>query len=381
MGVVSTSIARKSPTIRFPWMFGLEHDLFFFFLSALIGLGVFAITQSTLAARSLILAALIPTAFGLGPFHQGPTWFMYFDSKNREYYGSTQKQRWIYFFAPPLIVLASVLSFVYFKPLVLAVWFVWSIQHLVQQNVGILLLYHNHRENEAIVERKHEVLTLRVPAVLFTLLFVRRVLMNGQSNIWFDSILFALTGYTVFLLIGYLIRLNKGVSEGKALNMPAIGFWVLSVVSLSPMAVLGKDFGEAAIAPLTWHWFQYIGLNWNLMRKKYGANESPESEKSSSKTTFTEGKQLESQSGNLPGSSPLALFLMVCFSFVLINIGLSVWSRVPGLDDHLKDVLLGLLIGLVNAHYFVDAFVWRFREPFQRTTILPYLKDSRPQSS
>lgn len=366
-------------------MFGLEHDLFFFFLSALLGLGVFAITQSTLSAKSLILAALIPTAFGLGPFHQGPTWFMYFDSKNREYYGSTQKQRWIYFFAPPLIVLASVLSFVYFKPLVLAVWFVWSIQHLVQQNVGILLLYHNHRENEAIVERKHEVLTLQVPAVLFTLLFVRRVLMNNQSNIWFDSLLLALAGYTVFLLIGYLIRLRKGMSEGKTLNMPAMGFWALSVVSLSPMAVLGRDFGEAAIAPLTWHWFQYIGLNWKLMRKKYVANDSLETDKNSSAATTTtaatEDKRLESCSANLPGSSPLALFLIVCFSLVVINIGLSVWSRVPGLNDHFKDALLGLLIGLVNAHYFVDAFVWRFREPFQRTTILPYLKDSRPQSS
>lgn len=355
-------------------MFGLEHDLFFFFLSALIGLAVYGITQSTLSAKSIILAALIPTAFGLGPFHQGPTWFMYFDSRNRAYYGSTQKQRWIYFFGPPLIVLASVVSYIYYKPLVLGVWFVWSLQHLVQQNVGILLLYHNHRGNEAIVERKQEVLTLQVPAVLFTLLFVRRVLMMNQSNIWFDGFLLLLAAYTAFLVIGYVIKLRKLVLEGKCLNLPALGFWALSVLALWPMASLGKDFGEAAIAPLTWHWFQYVGLNWKLMRNKYSSKESEGSARDAADTNAD--AEPKSQSANLPGSSPVGLFFAVCFGLVVINIGLSVWSRVPDVSTLAKDATVGLLLGLVNAHYFVDAFVWRFREPFQRTTILPYLKDT-----
>lgn len=360
-------------------MFGLEHDLFFFFLSALIGLAVYGITQSTLSAKSIILAALIPTAFGIGPFHQGPTWFMYFDSKNRAYYGSTQKQRWIYFFGPPLIVLASVVSYVYFKPLVLGIWFVWSLQHLVQQNVGILLLYHNHRGNEAIVERKHEVLTLQVPAVLFALLFVRRALMMNQSNIWFDGFLAVLAVYTFFLVIGYLMKLRKLVVDGKALNLPALAFWALSVLALWPMAALGRDFGEAAIAPLTWHWFQYIGLNWKLMRNKYSRTESETS--AFAAVDVKTDAEANSQSANLPGSSPVGLFFIVCFSLVVVNIGLSVWSRVPDVSTLMKDAIVGLLLGLVNAHYFVDAFVWRFREPFQRTTILPYLKDTNAQTS
>ncbi|HEY9684211.1 MAG TPA: hypothetical protein V6C86_21715 [Oculatellaceae cyanobacterium] len=376
---MSVSVARKSAVVRFPWMFGLEHDLFFFFLSALIGLAVYGITQSTLSAKSIILAALIPTAFGIGPFHQGPTWFMYFDSKNRAYYGSTQKQRWIYFFGPPLIVLASVVSYVYFKPLVLGIWFVWSLQHLVQQNVGILLLYHNHRGNEAIVERKHEVLTLQVPAVLFALLFVRRALMMNQSNIWFDGFLAVLAVYTFFLVIGYLMKLRKLVVDGKALNLPALAFWALSVLALWPMAALGRDFGEAAIAPLTWHWFQYIGLNWKLMRNKYSRTESETS--AFAAVDVKTDAEANSQSANLPGSSPVGLFFIVCFSLVVVNIGLSVWSRVPDVSTLMKDAIVGLLLGLVNAHYFVDAFVWRFREPFQRTTILPYLKDTNAQTS
>jgi hypothetical protein len=345
--------------MRFPWMFGRNHDLFFFFFSVIIGFAVFAVTQSPMVSMSLVLAALIPTAFGAGPLHQGPTWFMYWDSKNRAHYKSSPKKTFIFYMAPLLVFVCSVAGMVSptFSPLVLGIWFVWSIQHLVQQNVGILLLYHNPKDKEAIVERRLEVLSQQIPAVLFTLLFIRRIALSGHSNLGFDALIGLFGAWSLLLVGRYLLNLRKQISEeGKWINVPALSFWSLSVCSLWPLALIGRDFGEAFIAPVTWHWFQYLGLNWQLVRNKYSTGEI----------------------NNLPVHKPVSLFLATCLALFLLNLGLSMGSQAAGTPKFAKDLLAGVLIGLVNVHYFLDAFMWRFREPYQRAAILPFLI-CRPQ--
>jgi len=44
-------------------------------------------------------------------------------------------------------------------------------------------------------------------------------------------------------------------------------------------------------------------------------------------------------------------------------------------------VVAGLLVGLANVHYFLDAFIWRFREPYQRQEVLPFLLRPRQKSA
>lgn len=333
-------------------MFGREHDLFYFFFSLLIGVGVFFLTQSSLTTSAIVFAALVPTAFGVGPFHQGPTIFMYFDKKNREHYLSTTQKRIIFFLAPPVLIALAVLGTVYCKPLTNAIWFTWSIQHLVQQNVGILLLYHNPRDNEAVVERKKEVLSLQIPSIFFTGLFVRRIIMSGHSNMVFDAVLGGLALWSAVLMVNYFVDMRRQVMEGKAVNVPALLFWFISVVCLCPMGFMGKDFTEAFVIPVTWHWFQYIGLNWRLLRKKYAGGE---------------------ENANLPTASPVFLFIATCMTLAIVNTALAIFARTPGLHLMAKDALIGVLIGLSSVHYFLDAFMWRFREPYQRASILPYL--------
>ena len=84
-------------------------------------------------------------------------------------------------------------------PLILGIWFVWSIQHLVQQNIGILLLYHNARANEVVVNRKTETLSVQVSAVLFSLLFIRRDTLQNQSVLLLDVAIGVIALWTVLL--------------------------------------------------------------------------------------------------------------------------------------------------------------------------------------
>jgi hypothetical protein len=251
-------------------------------------------------------------------------------------------------------MLLSVLGMLYCRPLTLSIWLIWSIQHLVQQNIGILLLYHNPRANEVVVNRKTETLSLQIPAVLFTLILLKRTTFQNSTFLLLDIAVCAFGLWTVLLFWKYAAEFSAQVKNGKTVNVPALGFWGMSAACLIPLTCVGHDFPQAFVAPVTWHWFQYIGLNWRLVRKKYNGG---------------------SENANLPFSRPTLLFLSTCFSVMLINLSLSAATFHPGLHEQTKNIIIGVLIGLVHIHYFLDAFMWRFREPYQRAAILPYLID------
>jgi hypothetical protein len=156
---------------------------------------------------------------------------------------------------------------------------------------------------------------------------------------------------TCVMTVMYILRLRTKMQAGEALNVPAFGFWALSVLSLCPMAFLGKDFAQAFLAPVTWHWFQYIGLNYRLVKNKYAGE----------------------RKADLVAAQPIMLFFAICLLLVSVNLGLGYASKSLS-ASFIQDIVIGLLIGLVNCHYFLDAFIWRFREEYPRKSILPYLK-------
>jgi len=350
MDSVATS---RSSLFRYPWMFGKEFDLFFFFISYFLGLIFLQITSPFLDSQNVILLALIPTAFGLGPFHQGPTWFAYLDSQNQAHWKTDFTRRAIFFLGPPVLFVLSIIGVFQFRALLGMAWIVWSIQHLVQQNVGILLLYHNYKNNEVVVARGLEEKSQQIAAVFFTLVFLRRCLLNQAGYVVVDSFIWISAIIAGCLVMIYLRHTYNQMKRGKVLNVPGFVFWIFSIICLWPMAFIGKDFTVGFVAPLIWHWFQYIGLNWRLIKNKYI------------------GERLH----NLPIARPFFLFISTCCVFVVINLILGVLSKQPSADEGLfQKIAMALLFGLGFTHYFLDAFLWRFRESYQRQTILPYLK-------
>jgi hypothetical protein len=368
--VLTNSLAKdRAITIKFPWMFDRNYDLFFFFISFFIGLLSYLLASSSIAASSALLAFLIPTSFGLGPFHQGPTWMSYFDAQNREWFRSHVKKRMIFFAGPPLIMVCSIAGMFFCKWLIIAIWLLWSIQHLVQQNVGILLLYHNHNRGEAVVDRETEIRSLHIAAVFFTLVMIRRLYFGENPSMILDGIVIVTGLATLFFAAIYISQLTAKIKAGAYLNMPALIFWILSILCMLPMGLLGKNFAIAFLAPVTWHWLQYIGLNFRLVKNKYVV--APENNTA------------------LPMAKPLLLFFGICFGVTAINLFLMSQSTVPSgssydlaktaahAPDQLINLFLGTIIGLALCHFFLDAFIWRFREAYPRQAILPYLKSKQ----
>ncbi len=356
--MTDTAVPYPGGRLRFSWMFSRRIDLLFFFLPALLAPLVFLLSQSDVVVASALWAYIFTNAFGLGDFHVGVTWFNYLDSKNLGFYLSTTKKRVIYFVLPAVIIILSVLGLFYCPGFIVLVFIAWSIQHLVQQNMGLLLLYHNPGRGEAIVNRTIEGKSLQVTALFFSLLFTQRVLFPSLSqNAAWHFIVAAVGLSAVGLIIAYLAALLLQVRKGAELNLSAFLFWCLAIYFFVPFAFLGKSYSDAILIANIMHWAQYIGIMYVLVRRKYK----------------------DEKLNNLPWHYPILLFLLIGFSMIFI-MGASRGLLIPygatyGSFWYTK-CLFGFVIGMSMVHYLQDAFMWRFREPFYRETVLSYLRSN-----
>lgn len=348
----------RADVLTFPWMFGRSFDLMFFFVPILIGVACFSMSQLSAVSSSAIWLFLVLDAFGAGPFHFGPTWFAYFDKKNRDHWGSERKKQLIFFAAPILLIVGTTLTFMYVFGVVEILITIWAIQHLVQQNIGILLLYHNQGRGEAIVDRALEMKSQRYPATLFSLLFFHRIFLLNAPGIGWDIFFAVLAVWAFTPVVRYILEMRKQVREGATINVPALAFWILSITMMIPFAFVGKTFSEAWVIPVTVHWFQYIGLNYAMVKKKYG-DDSPLKQ-------------------DLPKISPMVLFFATCIGlFVAAVLIMPVGTAVFKSNPLMVKMLTGIWLGVTACHYFLDAFLWRFREAHARQSILPHLMSYR----
>jgi hypothetical protein len=155
-------------------------------------------------------------------------------------------------------------------------------------------------------------------------------------------------------------QMRKLVANGAAINLPAQLFWLLSVTALVPFALLGRNIGEAMIIPLTAHWFQYMGLNYMLTKHKY--------------------KDEEGVRQNLPSSAPMQLFWMTCLGLFGLWIIFGLGASFMNANTVAAKIFGGVILGFASIHFWLDAFLWRFREPHVRQSTMPYLIKARQQA-
>lgn len=349
--MTSSSLAAQNAKLYYPWMFGRTYDLAFFFCPIVLAFACFALVQNNLIAQG-VMFMVVTNALGIGPMHQGPTWFFYLDKKNRAHWLEDWKRGLIYFAGPPLVFGLSVLGAFYAPGLNFLVTTSWGIQHFVQQNFGILMLYHNKGTAEALPPRNLMLRSLWAPAFFFSAFYVWRLIFKS-APVWQAHAILAVIGiWALVEIFVYLKELRRQVAQGAKINVPAFLFWALSVIYFAPFALLAVDETTAFVIPGTLHWVQYIALNWMLVRFKY----------------------VEERKADLPPGNPV--FLMILVSLIFYGLWLAVVAAKYGDTSHVK-LMNGLLIGMSNVHYYQDAFLWRFREKFQRESILPYIMKAR----
>ena len=361
--MTSSVITKEGVRCEYPWMFGRNYDLLFFFLPALLGIAFFSLWRYTSLGTSAIWTILLLEAFGAGAFHWGPTWFAYFDKKNRDYWKTQPVKMAVFYFGPPVLLAVSILGNVFYPWLITLFTMIWALQHLIQQNVGILLLYHNQGRGEAIVDRPTEMRSQQVPAIFFASIFYWRYFFGAPKNALCAFIGGVLLVGAAYYVGKYIYVFCKQVKDGATINVPALMFWALSVLAFLPFAFFGKQFDDSFLIPVTMHWFQYIGLNYMLVRNKYAAGDSSEENRI-----------------NLPKFSPLALFFITCGMGVLTLAIIKATVHMDGVSPLMTQIIAGVYLGVANTHYLLDAFLWRFREEHARKTILPFLLTQRKKN-
>jgi hypothetical protein len=338
--------------VRSRWLFSKTIDLSIFYLPVLLGFLAYGLLHADFLGRAVFFSFLLFQGFGVSDFHIGATWFHYFDRRNWRFYTHSSDNRLNYLLIPLAWIVGTCIGQVFVPKIVFSLFIIWTIQHLVQQNVGILLLHHN--DADARVERNLEVRTQHWAAIAFSLLFVRRLMPHNHVYDLALQALIVLSSIVAAVFVAkYIGSLRRQVRDGATLNKPALAFWSVSIFFILPMAFIGSDMRQALLIPQMVHWFQYVGLNFVLVGRKYNS---------------------DSASKELPLSKPI-LFFLLTGAVVASAMMLGYWiADIQAVKGTALNLLIGALYGIGFAHYWQDAFIWKFREPFNRQMTLPYLK-------
>lgn len=345
--------AKAQSMIGFDWMFSPWQDFLYFFLPVPFAFLLFCGAQAFQATNALLYAVIAQEVLGLGAFHQGATWFHFLDKDNREHYlaGVQGKLNFILF---PIALFASfVVGEMLVPALAFFIYVCWSLNHAVQQNIGIMLLYQNSKSaDEAKVPREIQIWSQRWMALCFSLLFFQRMLLPGTELGALMWVPIALSGILGLVMCGiYIAKMGMQLTAGRYMNLPAFLFWLLCITYLLPFGFIGKSYDDALLIPLVVHWCQYIGINLVVARRKYE----------------------DGVGDRLPLQKPVLVYALAGFSLIGMITVLAYFQRIQGDNTTAGNLLRGVILGFGMVHYYLDGHIWRFRNKFPREAMLPYL--------
>ncbi len=347
------AVPQKVQNIRFDWMFSPWQDLLYFFLPVPFTLMLYLGAQQFEATNALLYTIIVFEIVGFGAFHQGATWFHFLDKENRKHYFVGKKGILDFVVQPLFLFVATVVGEITVPALTFFIYICWSLNHAIQQNIGIMLLYQNSKTNEAKIPRAIQSWSQRLVGLSMALVFFRKQLLTGTPLFEPMMVPIAITAIAgIAYSAAYIWSLGKELAAGKHLNAPSFLFWLLCVTYLVPFAFLGKNYDDALMIPLMVHWCQYIGINFVVAKRKYQGEERIE---------------------NIPLKKPILLYIISGFSLVFFILTLTYFQKLQG-DTNLSGQLLkGIVLGFGMVHYYLDGFIWRFRDKFPREAMLPYL--------
>ncbi|MGD9684881.1 MAG: hypothetical protein AB7W16_27255 [Candidatus Obscuribacterales bacterium] len=325
-------------------------DGLFFFLPVLVALAALVLVRAPAVENSGILTFLVLQGLGLGPLHLGMTWAHFKDRETRDHLIGPGRTRLLLALTAVVGILALSAALMLYAPvLTIALFMATSVHHIVKQNQGILLLYHD-RDGECLPPRELESRTITRAAWLCAIIFLARLAPPSSLEQLSLSALAAVASlFVAFSIRNYLTCIVVQARAGLAINVPALLFWVVSVTFLLPFAWLGDNYNNGLIAPLVMHWFQYVYINWLLVRRR----------------------QTERAGTTIASLVAIATITMIA----VLSLGLNATLH-PGSNSRELYLISGAVIGLSLIHYLQDSWLWRFRDPFIRERVLPFLKST-----
>lgn len=213
--------SRKHIQYKYNWMFGSKNDLAFYFLPLIFALLLYAVTQSSLVSAGLLMV-MIGNGMGLNQLHLGPSWFFYFDKTNLNYWSEDPKRKQVYYIAPLIILAVSTILGVAAPGINYLLTTLWGIQHFIQQNYGILMLYHNKDTGEAMGNRFLASRSLWAASVFFSLFYFNKLVFKDGGGLIFVGLAALVAVIALAYCWMYLQDLRKQIDAGAYLNVPVL---------------------------------------------------------------------------------------------------------------------------------------------------------------
>jgi hypothetical protein len=339
----------------------------------LIFLAFFAITVplsalqlSTSVSPATLRWIMVPYLFLLGNTHFAITWALYLNSANLRHFRSSAAAKVVYFLAPVAIMLAFFALGALEIPAegtVLATWFFVAVTavdyfHAVRQSFGVLQMVKG-RARGAEFPRYLP----RADNYYFLSLWVLQIITfaNGIDHDFdgrFDGSNVAARGVLVVAVLLLAVVASGFVAAWRSAgaNRGAVVAAAFYFVLQSASSWLVVYRSRLYFASLAMHYVEYHVL---MVPRCFGAELDPSTRVDRIAAWFRRNK--------------LAFYGAVVAMAACVSAGpllaLAGIRFTP--DSHIGWLFVNLLGGIFVAHYFVEAFVWKFRTPFYRQTLAP----------
>ena len=355
----------KTPDFRrfhSQWVVSKPFDLIFFLTPTLLSAG-FLCAMTLFPQSVFFLTVFLWLAFAQS--HFGSTWAVYFDRVNRDYY----RQHKFTFYVMPVLLFTGALVLGYYQPAILFFLVpVASFYHVTKQSIGILQLYRIRNKEFSLLERKVETLILFAWGLFFTGCGVTSIdLFNPYLKNFLPVVLAGLAllftaaaAGTAFILFHLYKRSENSIQKNI--------FLLVSILLYSPYlytpGIINRTnlFEIATLTSLIPHYMQYVGLVWLINRNKYKPG-----------TKYAEGNGfLSSVSQDF---KKIGLWI---FGYGAV-MTLLYWFP-PAAGNKLPVFLRNIVLASLVIHFYIDAFIWRFRNPFIKETVLPFIRPAAGKS-
>jgi hypothetical protein len=333
-------------TAQNSWIQSPQFDLSLFILSPLAGLVVILPALASPGGIHVWIAATYLIAIP----HYVSSFSFYLGDENLTYY----RTRRIAFFAGPVLIfiLVMVLRLTKVDALVQSALYSWNVFHVSMQSAGILSIYRRLNGGALSEGRFARLAILGVNGTLAFLHIDRYPpIYDNLLKVHFPPRLIGLA-FLCLAVIGLVGYLNSLKARAKRIGGAELSFLISSLLMFHPYLWV-HELNIATYGMLMGHFLQYLGIVWLLNRRKYLSFEG------SGRQRF-----LSVISSNTP-------FLLL----ILVSIGVLFYGFKVG-SDRLRIPISYTILwnSLALVHFYLDGFLWAFRNPFVRHSVGTYLK-------
>ncbi len=260
--------------------------------------------------------------------HFGATWPLYINKINRNKIFS---EKFLYIYAPILIILLSIFSYIYLNIIFLIFFFAINILHVTRQSYGISKLYIKNYS-----EINFQKYIIYFFGTFFFLIGIIRFYLNINSSQFILILNLLVLILMAIILILYIYKYN--FSENILL-------FITGIIIFYPICFVSKPI-HGIVMGVTMHYIQYLTLTYKVVKKR------------------------KDEDKNIISKINIYFFIIV-FSY---GIFMGILSNSNQFNfDYFYYLLLFPLLGQL-LHFYLDALLWKFSDKHNRDVTLKFLK-------